>query len=104
VSAETIFELYRAGEPLAGKAIDRLSYYVGLGLANLTTILVPGLITIGGGLTLSSDIFLDRAVDIFRNHCHEVPAEMTRVRIASLQNDVGLAGAAAVWVQRKKTS
>jgi len=100
-SAETMFELYRAGDPLAGKATDRLSYYIGLGLANLTTILVPSLITIGGGLTLSSAIFLDRAVDIFRSRCHEVPAEKTTVRTASLQKDVGLAGAAAVWVRRR---
>ena len=100
-SAETIFELNRAGDALAGKAIDRLSYYVGLGLANLTTILVPGLITIGGGLTLSSDTFLDRAVGAFRSRCREVPSEKTMVRTASLQNDVGLAGAAAVWVQRR---
>jgi glucokinase len=101
LDAETIFELYRAGDPLAGKVIDRLGHYVGLGLANLTTILVPELITIGGGLTLSSDIFLDRAVEIFRGRCHEVPAEKTTVRTASLQKDVGLAGAAAVWVQRR---
>lgn len=100
-SAETIFELNRAGDAPAGKAIDRLSYYVGLGLANLTTILVPGLITIGGGLTLSSDTFLDRAVEAFRSRCREVPSEKTMVRTASLQNDVGLAGAAAVWVQRR---
>jgi glucokinase len=100
-SAETIFELNRAGDALAGKAIDRLSYYVGLGLANLTTILVPGLITIGGGLTLSSDTFLDRAVEAFRSRCREVPSEKTMVRTASLQNDVGLAGPAAVWVQRR---
>ncbi len=100
-SAETICELNRAGDALAGKAIDRLSYYVGLGLANLTTILVPGLITIGGGLTLSSDTFLDRAVEAFRSRCREVPSEKTMVRTASLQNDVGLAGAAAVWVQRR---
>jgi glucokinase len=101
-SAETIFELCRAGDPLAAQAIDRLSYYVGLGLANLTTILVPGLVAIGGGLTLGSDIFLDRAVEIFRSCCHEVPSEKTTVRTASLQNDVGLAGAAAVWVQRRR--
>jgi glucokinase len=100
-TAETIFELYRTGDPLAAQAIERLSYYVGLGLANLTTILVPGRITIGGGLTLSSDLFLDRAVEIFRSSCREVPAEKTAVRTADLLNDVGLTGAAAVWVQRK---
>jgi hypothetical protein len=30
-----------------------------------------------------------------------VPAEKTAVCTASLQKDVGLAGAAAVWVQRR---
>ena len=99
-SAETIFELYRAGDSLALEAIDRLSYYIGLGLANLTTILVPGAITIGGGIALSADFFLERAVEIFRSSCREVPAERTTVNTASLRNDIGLAGAAAVWVQR----
>lgn len=100
ISAETIFKLCREGESLATRTIERLAYYVGVGLANLTTILVPEIIAIGGGLTASSDMFLERSVKILRSNCGEVPAEKTVIRIASLQNDVGLVGAAAVVATR----
>jgi glucokinase len=101
LSAENIFELYSAGDRLAVEAIARLSYYIGLGLANLTTILVPDIIAIGGGISLGSDVFLDRAVEVFRKVCGEVPAEKTVIRTAALRNDVGLAGAAAAWYAKK---
>jgi glucokinase len=98
LDARTIFELYAAGDRVAEQAVERLSYYVGLGIANLTTILVPDVIAIGGGLTRGSALFLDRAVRIFRNRCGEVPAERTLVRTAVLEENLDLAGAAAVWL------
>ena len=101
-SAETIFDLHSAGDKLAGEAVARLSRHVGLGLANLTTILVPDMIAIGGGISLGSEFFLNRAVEIFRQVCGEVPADKTIVRTAALRNDVGLAGAAAAWHSRNR--
>jgi glucokinase len=102
LSARAIFELYTAGDRVAEEAVDRLSYYVGIGIANLTTILVPDVIAIGGGLTRGSALFLDRAVRIFRERCGEVPAERTVVRTAVLEENLDLAGAAAVWLQSLK--
>lgn len=101
-SAETIFDLNIVGDKIAKEAIARLSLYIGLGLANLTTILVPDVIALGGGLTHGAAAFLDRAVEIFRNVCGEVPAEKTAIQLATLQNDVGLAGAAAAWIHSQK--
>ena len=100
LGAKQIFDLYRQGDALAARAVERLSTYVGIGLANLTTILVPGTIALGGGLLQSSDVFLSSAIDVFRSRCLEVPAHKTIVRPAMLRNDVGLLGAAAVWMQR----
>lgn len=97
-NAETIFQMYSAGDKVAEAAIARLSQYVGMGLANLTTILGPDMIAIGGGVALGSEVFLGRAVEILRKVCGEVPVEKTIVRAAALRNDVGLAGAAAVWL------
>jgi glucokinase len=97
LDAQKIFELYRSGDGVAEKTVERLSYYVGLGMANLTTILVPDVIAVGGGLTRDSTLFLDRAVQLFRARCGEVPAERTLVRTAILEENLDLAGAAAVW-------
>jgi len=102
LDARTIFELYGSGDAIAEKAVERLIYYVGIGLANLTTILVPDVIALGGGLTRGSALFLDRAVQVFRSRCGEVPAERTLVRTAVLEENLDLAGAAAVWFQSLK--
>jgi glucokinase len=98
LDARTIFDLHVAGDPVAEQTVRRLSFYVGVGLANLTTILVPDVIALGGGLTRSSAAFLDQAISTFRNRCREVPAERTTVRTAVLEENLDLAGAAAVWL------
>jgi glucokinase len=102
LDARTIFELYRSGDAVAEKTVERLSNYVGLGLANLTTVLVPDVIAIGGGLTRGSALFFDRAVQVFRARCWEVPAERTWVRTTVLEENLDLAGAAAVWFRSPK--
>jgi glucokinase len=102
-SAEDVFDLCKEGDELAQEAIARLGYYVGIGLANLTTILVPGTIAIGGGLALGSELFLEQAINIVRKSCREVPAEKVVIRTAALLEDVGLSGAAAVWLHSRQS-
>ena len=103
LDARNIFDLHIAGDLLAQKTVERLSYYVGIGLANLTTILVPDVIALGGGLTRRSDLFLDQAVVKFRSICGEVPAAQTEVRTATLRENLDLAGAASVWLQMRRS-
>jgi glucokinase len=102
-SAKTVFELSEAGDELAQNAGRRLSYYVGIGLANLTTILVPDVIALGGGLMKSAGLFLDGALELWKNTCGEVPLDHTSVLRAALREDLDLAGAAAVLLQTFNT-
>jgi glucokinase len=98
--AQEICELARRGDPLALRAVDREGYYIGLGLANLITIFTPEAIALGGGVMKSADLLLDRAREVIRAVCTQVPAEKTRIELASLGADTGLAGAARAWMQR----
>ncbi len=98
-SAKRVFELLAEGDAVAQLAIDRLSLYIGLGLANLTTMLVPDVIAMGGGIMSGSAAFFEKAVTHFRAICGEVPADATLVRSAALHHDLDLAGAAAVFIQ-----
>lgn len=100
VNARKIFELSAAGDRAAQAAVSRLTYYLGLGLANMTTILVPDVIALGGGLMRSSSSFLDGARDVMREVCGEVPSGKTVICPASLGEDIGLAGALAAWISR----
>ena len=56
-----ICRLAAEGDELAGRAVEREGYYLGLGLANLVTLFAPDTIALGGGMMKSAHLFLDRA-------------------------------------------
>ncbi len=100
LSAAEICEMARSGDALARRAVAREAHYLGLGLANLVTMFTPEAIALGGGVTKSADLVLDRARGVVRAICTQVPAEKTRIATASLGADAGLAGAARAWIER----
>lgn len=100
LSAAEICVLAKQGDPLAVRAVEREGYYLGLGLANLVTLFTPGVIALGGGVMRSAALFLDRAREVIRHICTQVPADKTELRLASLGSDTGLIGAARAYLHR----
>jgi glucokinase len=100
LTAAEICERARAGDTIALRAVEREGYYLGLGLANLVTLFTPGVIALGGGVMKSADLILDRARNVIRQICTQVPAEKTELRLASLGADTGLIGAARAYLHR----
>jgi glucokinase len=100
LTAAQICEQARQGDSLAMRAVEREAYYLGLGLANLVTLFTPGVIALGGGVMKSADLILDRARDVIRQICTQVPAGKTDLRLASLGSDSGLIGAARAYLHR----
>jgi glucokinase len=100
LTAAQICALAEEGDPLAVRSVEREGYYLGLGLANLITLFAPDTIALGGGVMKSSHLFLDRARDVIREVCTQVPDAKTQITLASLGADTGLAGAAQAWLCR----
>ena len=100
LSAKRICELAAAGDQLAIRAVNRETFYLGLGLANLVTLFTPDAIVLGGSVMNSANLFLDGARKIIRESCRFVPYEKTELTLASLGSDANLIGAARVWYHR----
>jgi glucokinase len=100
VNAKLICELARGRDLLACKAVERESYYLGLGLANLVTLFTPDAIVLGGSVMKSADLFLGAIHKLIRESCKFVPAEKTELSLASLGDNANLIGAARVWYYR----
>jgi len=100
LTARRIFELARAGDQLARRAVERETYYLGLGLANLVTIFTPDAIVLGGSIMKSADLLLEGLRKIVSESCRLVPCERTELTLASLGEDANLIGAARVWHHR----
>ena len=82
------------------EVIHRQAHYLGLGLANLTTMFTPEIIALGGGVMKSGPLFLDEVRRMVTSLCTQVPAPETSIRYAALGHNVGLLGAAQSWLQR----
>jgi len=100
MSLKRICEMARGGDAHALSVMERLGFYLGVGLANLVIMFCPDMIGLGGGVMDSSHLFLDRARGVIRQHCTLVPFEKAELRVAALGADAPLAGAAQVWHHR----
>ncbi len=100
LTAERVCALAREGDELAGRAVQREAYYLGLGVANLITLFAPDAIVLGGRVMESAALFWDGMWQVIRGSCGLVPPEKTLVAVASLGSDAPLIGAAQVWHQR----
>lgn len=100
LTAQQICQLAQEGNELARRAVERETYYLGLGLANLVNLFVPDVIVLGGSVMKSAALFLDGIRNVIGQGCRFVPFEKTELALASLGEDANLIGAARVWHHR----
>ena len=92
---EEITALARAGDEVALEAFRTVGHWLGRGLADIASLLDPGVFVIGGGVADAGALLLDPARESFAEHLsgrgHRPLAD---VRLARLGNDAGVVGAA----------
>jgi glucokinase len=98
--ARRIYEHAMAGDPLAARAVERETFYLGIGLANLVNLFTPDAIILGGSIMKSAGAFLGDIREVMQRGCRFVPLEKAELSLASLGNDANLIGAACVWHHR----
>jgi glucokinase len=97
LTAQRICELAQEGDAPARQAVQRQTFYLGLGLANLINLFTPDVIVLGGSVMKSSLLFLDGIRTVICRGCRFVPFVKTELAMASLGEDSNLIGAARVW-------
>jgi glucokinase len=93
-SAEEVLAAARNGHVLARNAVRESARYLGMGIANIVSILNPQMIVLGGGLMQASDLFLDTVNRVMAEWAQPIAAQQVRIEITSLGEDAGLLGAA----------
>lgn len=85
-----------AGDPIALAAMDRAGRALGLAIASAVNLCDLDVVTIGGGLSQAGPLLFDPLEATLREHTRMAFAQRVRVVPASLGQDAGLAGAAAL--------
>jgi glucokinase len=100
LTARHIYEHAMAGDPLAARAVERETFFLGIGLANLVNLFTPDAIILGGSVMKSAGVFLDDIRNVMQQGCRFVPLAKVELSLASLGDDANLIGAARVWHHR----
>ena len=93
VSAKTVFDAVKADDELAKEIAERFGKYLGTALANITAIVDPQAIVIGGGVSKAGPILLDYVREPYKKYAFHACKDVDFV-LATLGNDAGIFGAA----------
>jgi glucokinase len=94
ITAQTVIESARRGDPLARHILDAAVIYLAMGIANIVSILNPEMVVLGGGLFRASDLFLEPVRREFRRWAQPLAAKRVRLELSVLGENAGLYGAA----------
>ncbi len=94
VTAETVTGAARAGDPLALTILESAVTYLGMGIANIVSILNPEMIVLGGGLFQAGELLLGPVRKEFKRWAQPLAAKKVRIVLSALGEDAGLCGAA----------
>lgn len=91
--AYPVFEAARAQDPRALYALSLFTDKLALGLAQATCVIDPSIILLGGGLSQSADIYLERLRELYHTYAF-TPCKSIPIACATLQEKAGMIGAA----------
>lgn len=93
-SAQDVVAAARLGDPAALAAVETTAYYLGLGIANLVSVLNPEMVVLGGGIMQAGDLFLPTIRSVISKWAQPISAQQVRIELTQLGENAGLLGAA----------
>jgi glucokinase len=91
-------EAARLGDTAVAQAIERAAGYLGIGVANLVTILHPEVVVLGGGVAGMGELLLGPVRRAILERVRMFPADNVRVECSTLGERAGLFGGIALAV------
>jgi glucokinase len=98
--AKDIFEMSRAGDAIAKHAVMENARYIGIGLANLSSIFAPEIIVLGGGMALAGEDYIDLIRKQTAKYSLPWCSGRMKIETALLGDDAAVAGAACYALDR----
>lgn len=93
ITAQTVFQVYRAGDVLAGRIVRETERFLADGAVSVVNAFNPSVLILGGGLVSGMPEFVPAVESAIRARC-QPPAAGARVVVARLGENAPLVGAA----------
>jgi glucokinase len=99
ITAATVSEAYRQGDPLARRLVEETGRYLAAGVVSIVNAFNPCRLVLGGGVIEGIPELVQMVEDIVRRRALEAAVEKLEIVKAALGGDAGAIGAAALAQQ-----
>ncbi len=99
VTTREMIAAAEAGDEAIRDAILRAATYLGIGIANVATVLHPELVVVGGGVAEMGSLLFDRVREVVRQRIRMFPADSVAIEPSLLGERAGELGALALAAQ-----
>ena len=96
ITGALVSELAKAGDPTAGRVIERAGRRLGVGIANLVNIFNPEVVVVGGGAVGAGELLLTPARKVLGERALRPSRDVVRVVPAHFGPEAGMLGAAVL--------
>jgi len=104
LTAVDIFVAAEQEDPFATQVLERLAGWLGLGIANIVSLVNPEVVILGGGMGSQCTRLIPSIQEFVRRWAQPVSARAVQIKISSLGAQSGLLGAAyAAWLRLQET-
>ena len=91
ITSKDVFDFAKQKDEVALQIVDKVADYLGLALANITCVVNPQVIVIGGGVSKAGSILTETVEKHFRENAFHA-CRTTEFKLAKLGNDAGIYG------------
>lgn len=99
ITAEQVFRLAQAGDPIAQGVTEEVIDYLGIALANIVHIVNPGIIILGGQVAQAGDLLIQPLQNRLRDLCLKEAIQSVRVTQGALGSEANITGAVTLALQ-----
>ncbi len=100
ITPEIILQAADAGDHVAREILERAGAALGVGVANLVTVLSPDCVILGGSVACLGEWLFAPVRAAVRERCRAIPVDQVRIIPAALGGDAGSIGA-AIWASQQ---
>jgi len=105
LTAAHIFAAAEQGDLFATQVLERLAGWLGLGIANIVSLVNPEVVILGGGMGSQCSRLLPLIQEVVQRWAQPISARAVQFRISSLGAQAGLLGAAyAAWLRLREVT
>jgi glucokinase len=105
LTAIDIFTAGEQGDEFATQLLDRLAGQLGLGIANIVSLVNPEVVILGGGMGSRCKRLLPTIREVIQRWAQPISARAVQLKTSALGGQAGLFGAAyAAWLRLGETS